>query len=63
MKRKGKFTNCSSREIDKRRKTFIHDNFGEDEKHQLKKKKKKKRRIKITSRKKKKANHDNLDNS
>ena len=37
VKRKSKFTNCSSREYDKKRKKFMGDNFGEDEKEQLKK--------------------------
>ena len=33
---KVKFTISSSREIDKKRKKFLHDNFGGDEKEQLK---------------------------
>ena len=37
VKRKSKFTNGSSRENDKKRKKFMCDNFGEDEKEQLKK--------------------------
>ena len=35
VKRKSKFTNRSSREYDKKRKKFMGDNFGEDEKEQL----------------------------
>ena len=37
MKRKSKFTNHSFRENDKKRNRLICDNFGEDEKEQLKK--------------------------
>ena len=44
VKRKSKFTNRSSRENDKKRKKFMRDNFGEDEKEQLKKDDKKKRK-------------------
>ena len=44
VKRKSEFTNGSSRENDKKRKKFIHDNFGEDEKEQLKKGDKKRKR-------------------
>ena len=36
-KRKSKFTNHSSRENDEKRKKCMHDDFGEDEKEQLKK--------------------------
>ena len=43
VKRKLKHTNCSSKENDKNRKMFMHDNFGEDEKEQLKKDNKKER--------------------
>ena len=43
VKRRSKFTNCSSRENDKKRKKFMGDNFGEDEKEQLKKLTKKKK--------------------
>ena len=43
-KRKSKFTNHSSREYDKKRKKFMRDNFGEDEKEQLKKDDKKRKR-------------------
>ena len=48
MKRKSKFTNHSFRENDKKRNRLICDNFGEDEKEQLKKigNKKKKRTTK-----------------
>ena len=42
VKRKLKHTNRSSKENDKR-KTFMHDNFGEDEKEQLKRDNKKER--------------------
>ena len=52
VKRKSKFTNRSSREIDKKRKTFMRDNFGEDGKEQLKKDDKKKKGSVITSTKK-----------
>ena len=41
VKRKSEFTNCSSRENDKKKK-FMCNNFGEDEKEQLKKHDKKK---------------------
>ena len=44
VKRKSKFTNRSSRENDKKRKKFMRDNFGEDEKEQLKKDDKKRNR-------------------
>ena len=44
VKRKSKFTNCSSRENDKKMKKFMHDNFGEDKKEQLKKDGKKRKR-------------------
>ena len=44
MKKKSKFTNRSSRENDKKRKKFILDKFGEDEKEQLKKDDKKRKR-------------------
>ena len=44
VKRKSKFTNRSSRENDKKRKKFMRDNFGEDEKEQLKKDDKKRKR-------------------
>ena len=40
MKRKSEFTNRSSKENDKKRSKFMRDDFGEDEKEQLKKKKK-----------------------
>ena len=43
VKRKSQLTNCSSRENDKKRKKFMRDNFGEDEKEQLKKDDKKER--------------------
>ena len=42
VKRKLKHTNRSSKENDKR-KTFMHHNFGEDEKEQLKRDNKKER--------------------
>ena len=32
VKRKSKFTDCSSRENDKKRKKFMRDNLGGDEK-------------------------------
>ena len=44
VKRKSKFTNWSSREKDKKRKKFMRDSFGKDEKEQLKKMTKKKER-------------------
>ena len=44
MKRRSQFTNRSSRENDKKRKKFMRDNFGEDEKEQLKKDHKKGKR-------------------
>ena len=44
VKRKSKFTNRSSRENDKKRKKFVSDNFGEDEKVQLKKDDKKRKK-------------------
>ena len=44
VKRKSKFTNRISRENDKKRKKFMRDNFGEDEKEQLKKDDKKRKR-------------------
>ena len=40
VKRKSEFTNRSSKENDKKRSKFMRDDFGEDEKEQLKKKKK-----------------------
>ena len=43
VKRKSQLTYCSSRENDKKRKKFMRDNFGEDEKEQLKKDDKKER--------------------
>ena len=43
VKRKSQFTNCTSRESDKKRKKFMRHNFGEDEKEQLKKNDKKKK--------------------
>ena len=50
-----KFTNRSSREGDKKRKKFMSDDFGEDEKEQLKKvDKKERKKCVITWRKKKK---------
>ena len=54
MKRKSKFTNRSSRENDKKRKKFMRDNFGEDEKEQLKKDGKKEREIRDNLEEKKK---------
>ena len=51
VKRKSKFTNRSSRENDKKRKKFMRDNFGEDEKEQLKKDDKERKR----------EMHDNLE--
>ena len=71
VKKNSKFTNHSSRESDKKRKKFMHDNFGKDEKDQLKKDDKKEReKCVITSRKKKKKDNkrktpkrDNLDDS
>ena len=55
--RKSKFPNCSSREKDKKRK-FMGDNFGDDEKEQFKKddKKRKKEKCDNLSDKKKKIN-------
>ena len=54
MKRRSQFTNRSSRENDKKRKKFMRDNFGEDEKEQLKKDhKKEKEKCVITWKKKK----------
>ena len=48
--RKSKSTNGSSRENNKKRKKFMCDNFGEDEKEQLKKDhKKRKREISVAS--------------
>ena len=44
VKRKSQLTNCSSRENDKKRKKFMRDNFGEDEKEQFKKGDKKRKR-------------------
>ena len=44
MKRTSQFTNRSSRENDKKRKKSMCDNFGEDEKEQLKKDDKKGKR-------------------
>ena len=44
LERKSQFTNRSSRENDKKRKKFMRDNFGEDEKEQLKKDDKKRKR-------------------
>ena len=44
VKRKSKFTNRISRENDKKRKKFMRDSFGEDEKEQLKKDDKKRKR-------------------
>ena len=68
QKRRSKFTNRSSQKYDKKRKKFMHDNFGVDEKEHLKKMTKKERgKCVITSRKKKggqqnkKAKRDNLD--
>ena len=52
VKRKSKFTNCSSRENDKKRKKFMCDNFGEDEKEQLKKIDKKEMRDNLEEEKK-----------
>ena len=43
VKRKSKFTNHSSRENDDKRKKFMLDHLGEDEKEQLKKLAKKER--------------------
>ena len=43
MKRKLKFTNHYSRENDKKRKKFMCDNFGKDEKQQSKKDDKKRK--------------------
>ena len=43
VKRKSKFTNRGSRENDNKRKKFMRDNFGEDEKEHLKKDDKKKK--------------------
>ena len=40
VKRKSELTNRSSKENDKKRSKFMRDDFGEDEKEQLKKKKK-----------------------
>ena len=36
VKRKSKFTSCSSRENEKKSKKFMRDNFGADEEEQLK---------------------------
>ena len=47
VKRKSKFTNCGSRENQKRKK-FLCDNFDEDEKEQLKKVDKKRTKCVIT---------------
>ena len=72
VKRKSKFTNCGSRENQKRKK-FLCDNFDEDEKEQLKKVDKKRTKCVITQRRKKKnihkkrikkkGKHDNLGNN
>ena len=51
VKRKSEFTNRSSKENDKKRSKFMHDDFGEDEK-QLKKKDDKKERKKKNIKKK-----------
>ena len=59
MKRKSKFTNHSFRENDKKRNRLICDNFGEDEKEQLKKIGNKKKE----DNKRKKERRDNLDDS
>ena len=53
VKRKSEFTNRSSKENDKKRSKFMRDDFGEDEKEQLKKKKERTKSV-ITLRKKKK---------
>ena len=52
VKRKSKFTNFSSRENDKKRKKFMRDNFGEDEKEHLKKVDKKEMRDNLEEEKK-----------
>lgn len=55
MKRNSEFINCSSNEIDKERKKFMHDKFGDNNKKQLKEDdKKNKNKCRITSRRKKK---------
>ena len=56
VKRKSNFSNCSSRENNKKREKLMHDIFGEAEKGQLKKDKKKEERKKciITSKDEKK---------
>ena len=44
MKRNSEFINYSSNEIDKERKKFMHDKFGDNNKEQLKEDDKKKKR-------------------
>ena len=44
LKRKSKFRNRNSRENDEKRKKFMRDNFGEDEKEELKKVDKKRKK-------------------
>ena len=61
VKRKSKFTNCGSRENQKR-KMFLCDNFDGDEKEQLKKVDKKITKCVITQRKKKKEYSQKEDN-
>ena len=53
MKRKSKFTNCSFRENDKRRKKFIRGNLKEEKKEYSRE----------MDNKRKKANRDNLDDN
>ena len=56
MKRNSEFINYSSNEIDKERKKFMHDKFGDNNKEQLKeddKKKKKKMQENFKEEKKK----------
>ena len=53
MKRKSKFTNCSFRENDKRRKKFIRGDLKEEKKEYSRE----------MDNKRKKANRDNLDDN
>ena len=52
VKRKSELTNRSSKENDKKRSKFMRDDFGEDEKEQLKKKRKNKIRDNLEEEKK-----------
>ena len=62
MKRNSEFINYSSNEIDKERKKFMHDKFGDNNKEQLKEDDKKKKEMQDNFKEEKKRD-DKTDKS